>query len=89
MKIINKYLEQLRRRKIKCQKGQPMLGFTEPKSHRCNWTIMISTFKKLKEEAQEKGLSISTLIDFILIERYKLFHLVVIDGVDQGTKEKS
>lgn len=81
---MKQYAEKLRRRDIKCKKGQPMLGFSEPKSHRCNWTIMASTYEKLREEAEKKSISASTLIDLILIDRYQLSHLL-----DDWEKEKS
>lgn len=84
MKTIEQYAQMLRRRDIKCKKGQPMLGFTEPKSHRCNWTIMHSTYEKLREESQKLGISPSSLIDLILMKRYQFPHLF-----DDGEKEKS
>lgn len=84
MKSMKKYVEKLGRPKIKCKKGQPMLGFTEPKSHRCNWTIMHSTYEKLREESQKLGISMSTCIDLLLVERYGLDHLI-----NSREKEKS
>lgn len=85
MKNLIEIIEILKkRRSIKCKKGQPMLGFTEPKSKDCHWTIMTSTYLKVLEEAKQLGISVSTLIELILIERYQLFHLI-----DEAKKEKS
>jgi hypothetical protein len=75
-KEIKEYAEMLRRRAIKCKKGQPMLNFIEPKNHRCNWTIMPSSYEKLLEEAKQLHISVSTLIDLILMDRYELSHLI-------------
>lgn len=76
MKTIEQYAQMLRRRAIKCKKGQPMLNFIEGKSKRCNWTIMPSSYQKLLEEARQLDISASTLIDLILMDRYRLFHLI-------------
>ncbi|NCQ43257.1 MAG: hypothetical protein GW795_15640 [Cyanobacteria bacterium] len=76
MKSIKEYAEILRRRTIKCKKGQPMLNFVEAKSKRCNWTIMPSNYQKLLEEAKQLDISASTLIDLILMDRYGHSHLI-------------
>lgn len=80
MKTIKEYAEMLRRRAIKCKKGQPMLNFIEGKSKRCNWTIMPSSYQKLLEEAKQLDISVSNLIDLILMDRYELSHLIKNEG---------
>ncbi|MBL1211701.1 hypothetical protein [Geminocystis sp. GBBB08] len=78
MKTIKEYAQMLRRRAIKCKKGQPMLNFIEGKTKRCNWTILPSNYQKLLEEAKQLDISASTLIDLILMDRYRLSHLIKI-----------
>ncbi|MGI0480561.1 hypothetical protein ACN4EE_07200 [Geminocystis sp. CENA526] len=78
MKTIKEYAEMLRRRAIKCKKGQPMLNFIEGKTKRCNWKILPTNYQTLLEEARQLEISASNLIDLILMERYGHFHLLQI-----------